>query len=275
MRVQRQDQEDGSRVAWWYSSWRRSVSGLNHLPEPERSIFILRLAQSLFKIALLGRHAGLTVRVSSYSATVECEPGATPPEKAACLDLMGTMQAGGPGLFFVRTRDPTLGKNVIIPKRLASGTHAFRPPFAFSASLRSGLLARVLGETDTSVEIATGFCSAVIDAEDGEADKSSWHEMWMAAVAVNVICVQNGKAGTAHKLGEPWFHQSMFDDMLRLRRAGQDVNAFAAFVVVGKYFFGHRILTEYPIFVCLRGSIKLLLFSNRYSSNCCIIKVLY
>ena len=92
----------------------------------------------------------------------------------------------------------------------------------------------MLGQTDLPCEIATGFCSAVIDLEEGEAGKSSWHEMWMAAVAVNEICVQNGRAGTAHTLGEPWFHQSMFDDMLRLRRAGQDVDAFAAFVVVGR-----------------------------------------
>ena len=116
----------------------------------------------------------------------------------------------------------------------------------------------MLGETDPSFEIATGFCSAVIDAEEGEADYSSWHEMWMAAVAVNDICVQNGKAGTAHKLGEPWFHQSMFDDMLRLRRAGPDVDAFAACVVVGRYFLGRRILTEHPMFECLEATTKLL-----------------
>ena len=79
----------------------------------------------------------------------------------------------------------------------------------------------------------------------------------MAAVAVNEICVQNGKAGTAHMLGEPWFYQSMFDDMLRLRRARQDVDAFAAFVVVGRYFLGRKVLTEYPILVCLRRSIEL------------------
>ena len=100
----------------------------------------------------------------------------------------------------------------------------------------------MLDETDTSSEIVTGFCSAVIDLQEGEADKSSWHAMWMAAVAVNEICAQNGKAGTAHDLGEPRFHQSMFDDMLRLRRARQDVDAFAAFVVVGTYFLGHKVL---------------------------------
>ena len=90
----------------------------------------------------------------------------------------------------------------------------------------------MLDETDTSSEIATGFCSAVVDLEEGEADTSSWYAMWMAAVAVNEICVQNGRAGTAHMLGELWFHQSMLNDMLRLRRARQDVDAFVAFVVV-------------------------------------------
>ena len=118
----------------------------------------------------------------------------------------------------------------------------------------------MLGETDTSSKIATGFCSAIIDVEDGEADKSSWHEMWMAAVAVNEICVQNGWAGTAHELGEPSFHQSLFDDVLRLRRARQDVDAFVAFIVVGRCFLGRKTLTEYPILVCFRGSIKLLVY---------------
>ena len=98
----------------------------------------------------------------------------------------------------------------------------------------------MLGHTDTSFDIATGLCSAVIDSEDGEADKSSWHEMWMAAVAVNEICVQNGEAGTAHRLGEPSFDQLMFDDMLRLRRARQNVDAFAAFIAVGIYPIGRK-----------------------------------
>ena len=109
----------------------------------------------------------------------------------------------------------------------------------------------MLGETDTVFKTATGFCSAVIDVEDGEADKSSWHEMWMAAVAVNEICVQNGQAGTAHRLGKPWFHQSWFDDALRLCRARQDFDAFVAFLVVERYILGCKLLTEHTVLVCL------------------------
>ena len=116
----------------------------------------------------------------------------------------------------------------------------------------------MLGTTDKSDEIATGMCTAVIDFEDGEAEKSSWIEMWRATVAVNDICVQNGKAGTAHDLGEPSFHQSMFDHMLRLRRARQDVDAFAASMVVGRHFLGRKILAEHQNLACLQDTIKLL-----------------
>lgn len=117
----------------------------------------------------VGRHSGLKVKVSSYSPTVKCEPGLAPPDIAACLNLMGTMQTGKSRVSFVRKRDPTRIRNLIVPKRVAS---------------------------------ATGLCTAVIDLEEGEADISSWHEMWMAAEAVNEICIQNDKAGTAHKIGQ-------------------------------------------------------------------------
>lgn len=139
-----------------------------------------------------------------------------------------------------RVVDPTDPRSVIIPtggRKLSSGTHAFFPPSAFPASLRGGLLPCVLDETDTSFETATGMCTVVIDFEDGEIDKSSWLEMWRATVPVTKICVRKGKAGTAFDLGEPLFHQSMFDDMLRLPRSRQNVDAFAAFMLVGRHSY--------------------------------------
>ena len=110
----------------------------------ESPIFILfNLAESLLDIALLGRHAGLNVKVSSYSPTVECESGPEPPDEAACSSLTGTMQTGVGTIPFVRTGDSTFRRSVKIPtggKRIASSTHAFLPPSAFSAFLQSDLM---------------------------------------------------------------------------------------------------------------------------------------
>lgn len=101
---------------------------------------------------------------------------------------------------FIRAKLSEL-PSVIIPwggKKISSGTHASNP-----ASLR--LLQKALSlalASDDCLLTAPGTCTATIDFEEGDTDKSSWYEMWMAAVAVNEMCVTKGKAGAAFGLGK-------------------------------------------------------------------------
>ena len=76
------------------------------------------------------------------------------------------------------------------------------------------------------------MCTVVIDFEEGESDRSSYVDMWMAAVAVNVMCVGKGQAGTAYGLGKSPFPSILMNDMLMLRRSGQDVEAFPRSFIV-------------------------------------------
>lgn len=104
---------------------------------------------------------------------------------------------------FVFVREKTIGpKSVIIPwggRKISSGTHASYP-----ASLR--LLQKASSSPCSLATIVLltvpGTCIATIDFEEGDTDKGSWYEMWMAAVAVNEMCVTKGKAGAALGLGK-------------------------------------------------------------------------
>lgn len=60
----------------------------------------------------------------------------------------------------------------------------------------------MLDSTNIPFQPASGTCTATIDFEEGDTDKASWYEMWMAAVAVNEMCVKKGKAGAAFDLGK-------------------------------------------------------------------------
>ena len=58
------------------------------------------------------------------------------------------------------------------------------------------------GKHYKSASYVLGECTAIVGFEKGDTDRSSHFEMWAAAVAVNTICVANGKAGAALRLGE-------------------------------------------------------------------------
>ena len=58
------------------------------------------------------------------------------------------------------------------------------------------------GKQYKSAASVSGKCTATVDFEKGDTDRSSFYELWAAAVAVNTICVANGKAGAAFRLGE-------------------------------------------------------------------------
>ena len=58
------------------------------------------------------------------------------------------------------------------------------------------------GKHFKSAAYVLGECTAIVDFEKGDTDRSSYYEMWAAGVAVNTICVANGKAGAAFGLGE-------------------------------------------------------------------------
>ena len=69
------------------------------------------------------------------------------------------------------------------------------------------------GKQYKSAASISGKCTATVDFEKGDTDRSSFYELWTAAVAVNTICVANGKAGAAFRLGE-----SILSDVSRKRR---------------------------------------------------------
>ena len=58
------------------------------------------------------------------------------------------------------------------------------------------------GKHYKSAAYVLGECTATVDFEKGDSDRSSYFEIWAAAVAVNTICVANSKAGAALSLGE-------------------------------------------------------------------------
>ena len=51
----------------------------------------------------------------------------------------------------------------------------------------------------------TSRCTATVDILNADRDKSSWHELWAGAVAVNELCVKRGRAGVSFGLGRSPF----------------------------------------------------------------------
>ena len=121
-----------------------------------------------------GKNAGLIVKATSYEADVECVPHPEYNDKSACLNVLGTMPASQDSLSFTENGQVT-AEQVLVPR---GGKH-----------YKSA--AHVLGE-----------CTATVDFEKGDTDRSSHFELWAAAVAVDAICVARGKAGAAFGLGE-------------------------------------------------------------------------
>ncbi len=101
------------------------------------------LIDFLSACACLGDHAGLKVKVSSYSVDVTCTSDAGHDERA-CSALLGTLPIGISS--FVFTKEPLPGtKTVVIPsggRNIRSGTHATL--YALLKLLQNSLLSRVL-----------------------------------------------------------------------------------------------------------------------------------
>ena len=116
----------------------------------------------------------MIVKATSYEADVQCVPQTEYDGKAACSNVIGTMPVAHNRLIFTENGKETVAE-ILVPR---GGKH-----------YRSA--AYVLGE-----------CTATVDFEKGDIDRSSHFEMWAAAVAVNTICVADGKAGAAFGLGE-------------------------------------------------------------------------
>ena len=114
------------------------------------------------------------MKATSYEADVQCVPHPEYDGKAACSNVLGTMPVSRNSLIFTENTRITADKT-LVPR---GGKHYKSATY-------------VLGE-----------CTATVDFETGDTDRSSDFEMWAAAVAVNTICVANGKAGAAFGLGE-------------------------------------------------------------------------
>ena len=101
------------------------------------------LIEFLSACACLGDHAGLKIKVSSYSADVTCTSEAGHDEKA-CSKLLGTLPIAIRTFFFTKTPLPGK-KTVIIPsggRKISNGTHAIL--YALLKLLQNGLLLCVL-----------------------------------------------------------------------------------------------------------------------------------
>lgn len=94
--------------------------------------------------------------------------------KAACSNVLGIMPTSHNTLIFTKTGKITADKT-LVPKG---------------------------GKQYKSAAYVPGECTAIVDFEERDTDRSSDFEFWAAAVAVNTICVANGKAGAAFGLGE-------------------------------------------------------------------------
>ena len=116
----------------------------------------------------------MIVKASSYEADVQCVPDLEYEGKAACSNVIGTMPVGHNSLIFTENGKETADET-LVPR---GGKHYKSAAY-------------VLGE-----------CTATVDFEKGNTDRSSHFEMWAAAVAVNTICVADGKVGAAFGLGE-------------------------------------------------------------------------
>lgn len=114
------------------------------------------------------------MKATSYKADVQCVPHPGYDGKAACSNVLGTMPVSPNSLTFTKNGRITADKT-FVPR----------------GGKRYKSAAYVLGE-----------CTAIVDFVKGDTDRSSDFEFWAAAVAVNTICVANGKAGYAYNLGQ-------------------------------------------------------------------------
>lgn len=118
----------------------------------------------------VGSDGNLIIVLRSYVADVTCRSYPPYLDGGRCSNLLGTIPVGRKGVEFSRTGISGEGR-MIIPE----------------------------GKTFTESQ---HVCTATVDLIDQEADSCSWTDLWAGAVAVDRMCVQNGKAGMSFGHGK-------------------------------------------------------------------------
>ena len=124
----------------------------------------------------------------SYDPVVACDSRRQNfNDKGACKQLLNTLPADNASTWFTRFKSPDPKPQVVLP----TGGAVFRDRMS---TLR-GVLCRLLLMTDNTV---TGMCQAIVDLRGNQRERSSWFDVWAAAVAVERMCVRKGVAGIAY-----------------------------------------------------------------------------
>lgn len=121
-------------------------------------------------IGNVGIEGKLSIVVRSYVSDVTCRNYPPYVDGGRCSNVLGTLPVAKRGVLFSRTGIPGKG-SIIIP----DGRNFTEPQ---------------------------DVCTATIDLIDQEADMCSWSDLWAGGVAVDKICVQNGKAGMSFGHGK-------------------------------------------------------------------------
>lgn len=117
----------------------------------------------------VGEKGNLLLRVARYKPTVTC--GAIVPGLwwETCRNLVDSMSTNGKGVVFGQPRDPD--------------TVVALPWKATTQETKCGVLIAGIGGGDVK-------------------DTAAWYGLWMAANAVDYMCIQKGRQGLAFDLGE-------------------------------------------------------------------------
>lgn len=118
----------------------------------------------------VGAKGALSVAVKSYKPDVTCRSYPPYVDRGRCSIVLGMLPIARVPFVFTRTGS-TGPRRVKIPD----------------------------GKNFTEPE---GVCTAVVDLEDDKDDTGSWLDLWAGAVAVNAMCVKDGKAGMSFGHGE-------------------------------------------------------------------------